>query len=867
MIAPNPGPTDSASDGSAHEHASNIAALPRFDVDSNLMTATGTRTSNPSLPAHATIAEIAVDGMRPEQGDGLLSYAVPAEWQGRLSVGQLVWVPLRKNLVFGIVVRLHSDRPDFPLKEMHTAVEPPIVLSADQVALADWIAAQTASSRYAALALFLPPRITRRVVQFLELIDPNCDTSDLTPTQRKLVELIRGRDEITLESARTAMKSSLATVVPALETAGVIRLVPRVSQQAPHPKVERFLRLPANGQGLENLRGERQIEVVEFLTMQSRLAASDSNGLVSHADTVMRTGVDPSVIAALVRRGVIEEVRLPRARPPLDAPPAPVPLLTGDQAAAWEAIEERLVARDPSPFLLHGVTGSGKTEVYLRAIAWCLRHGRSAIVLVPEIALATQVVRRFIARFPGEVAVLHSAQGDAERYAAWQAIAEGRYKVVVGPRSALFAPVRDLGVIVLDEEHDSAFKQDAEPRYHARAVAEHLAAESGAVVILGSATPAVETFWRSEVGELTRLELPERVGPDLGRRDSDHAHETLALPTVEVVDLRLELHRGNQSLFSERLQETLHQTIAAREQALLFLNRRGLATVVLCKDCGNRLICPFCDIPLVFHADRKTLVCHRCNHRERPPGACPSCRGTLNYFGAGTQRVEQELRRLMPDARIMRWDQDSVRQAKGHDSLLRRIERHEVDIVVGTQMIAKGFDLPLVTAVGVIQADTLLHLPDFRSGERTFQLLTQVAGRAGRRTANSSVIVQSYTPDHYAIQAAAGHDYASFFAEEIDFRRSHQYPPFTRLVRYLYRNENEATCAAEADEMGRALARHARNAGVSMDLLGPAPAFVGRIRGRYQWQIILRTATLEPLLPGLPVRPGWTVDVDPQSLL
>jgi primosomal protein N' (replication factor Y) len=867
MIATHPGLTGPVAGGHpAAGKGSGVAALARFDVDSNLMMTADPQITSPAAPAHATVAEIAVDGMRPEQGDGLLSYAVPPEWQGQLAVGQLVWVPLRKQLVFGIVLRLHSDRPGFPLKEMHTAVEPPVLLSADQVAMADWIAAQTASARYAALALFLPPGLTRRVVQFLELVDPERASADLTPTQRKLVDLIKKRGEITLESARTALKSSLATVVPKLEAAGVVRLVPRVSQQAPHPKVERFLRLPAAENGLSGLRGERQIEVVEFLTMQSRLAGSGSNGLVSLADTLMRTSADHDVIAALVRRGVVEEVRLPRPRPPVEAQAA-IPLLTGDQAAAWDKIEEGLVARDPSPFLLHGVTGSGKTEVYLRAIAWCLRHGRSAIVLVPEIALATQVVRRFIARFPGEVAVLHSAQADSERYAVWQAIAEGQYKVVVGPRSALFAPVRDLGVIILDEEHDSAFKQDQEPRYHARAVAEHLAAESGAVVILGSATPAVETFWRSEVRELTRLELPERVGPDLGRRDGGHAHEALALPSVEVVDLRLELHRGNQSLFSERLQETLHQTLAAREQALLFLNRRGLATVVLCKDCGNRLICPFCDIPLVYHADRKTLVCHRCNHRERPPSACPSCRGTLNYFGAGTQRVEQELRRLMPDARIMRWDQDAVRQAKGHDSLLRRIERHDVDIVVGTQMIAKGFDLPLVTAVGVIQADTLLHLPDFRSGERTFQLLTQVAGRAGRRTAGSTVVVQSYTPDHYAIQAAAGHDYASFFAEEIDFRRSQQYPPFTRLVRYLFRHEDEATCAAEADEMGRALARHARAVGISMDLLGPAPAFVGRIRGRYQWQIILRSATLEPLLPGLPVRPRWTVDVDPQSLL
>jgi primosomal protein N' (replication factor Y) len=363
--------------------------------------------------------------------------------------------------------------------------------------------------------------------------------------------------------------------------------------------------------------------------------------------------------------------------------------------------------------------------------------------------------------------------------------------------------------------------------------------------------------------EITRLELPERVGPDLGRQ----GHESLALPPVEVVDMRLELHRGNASLFSEPLRELLERTLGAREQAILFLNRRGLATVVLCRACGQTLLCPYCDVPLVFHADRQRLLCHRCNHRESPPRGCPTCGGGLNYFGAGTQRVEEEVRHLFPQARVLRWDQDAVRRQGGHERLLHRVERREVDVVVGTQMIAKGLDLPLVTAIGVVHADTMLHLPDFRSGERTFQLLTQVAGRAGRRAPGSRVVVQSYTPDHYAIQAAARHDYAAFYAEEIDFRRAHRYPPFARLVRYLYRDADEAKCAAEADVMARLLAGHAHARNIAADLLGPTPAFASRVRGRYQWQIILRADDLDPLLDGLPSRFGWTVDVDPQSLL
>ena len=431
-----------------------------LDVDSAVMTYDGSA----PLPRHAaTVAEIAVDGVRPDGGTGLLSYGIPSEWQDSLTAGQLVWVPLRKQLVLGVVVTVHAEAPDFPLKPLQTPVEPPMRVADHQLALGEWLAGETASSRFAALSPFLPPGVTHRVVHFLELADPARDPATLTPAQRKLVKLIQDRGEITLESARSALKSSLATVVPALEASGVIRLIPRVSQQAPHPKVERFLRLARDAATIDVApRAERQREVIEFLTMQARLTPTDGDGLVSLADTLMRTKADHDVIATLAKKGIVEEVFLPRVREPLEGPPPdPVPPLTPAQAAAWGTIEARLTERDPTPLLLHGVTGSGKTEVYLRAVAWCLRHGRSAIVLVPEIALATQVVRRFIARFPGQVAILHSALTGAERHAAWQAIAAGRYRVVVGPRSALFAPVRDLGVVILDEEHDSAYKQDA----------------------------------------------------------------------------------------------------------------------------------------------------------------------------------------------------------------------------------------------------------------------------------------------------------------------------------------------------------------------------------------------------------------------
>jgi primosomal protein N' (replication factor Y) len=492
-----------------------------------------------------------------------------------------------------------------------------------------------------------------------------------------------------------------------------------------------------------------------------------------------------------------------------------------------------------------------------------LRHGRSAIVLVPEIGLATQVVRRFVDRFPGQVAVFHSQLTESQRYEIWQGIEAGDHKVVVGPRSAIFAPVRNLGMIVLDEEHDSAYKQESEPRYHARMLAEHLAEKRGAVLVLGSATPSVESAWHADRGGYCRIVLPERVNPASAR----HASATLELPEVEIVDLKLELQAGHTSLLSRSLTSVVNRSLERDEQAIILLNRRGTSTVVLCRACGHRVTCPLCEIPLVYHHDRQQMMCHRCDHREPPPQKCPDCGGRLDYFGAGTQRVEEEVRRTFPEARVMRWDQDAVRKQGGYEQMLGHVERHEVDIVVGTQMVAKGFDLPKVTAIGVVQADTILHLPDFRSGERTFQLLTQVAGRAGRRATGSKVVVQTYTPDHYAIVAAARHDYDAFFIEEIDFRERHLFPPFVRLGRYLYRHDKEHSAALESEMMAREIARHARRLGSSIDILGPTPAFAAKVRGKFQWQIVLRSVELETMLVDLPIRPGWVVDIDPQSML
>ncbi len=748
---------------------------------------------------------VAVDGGFKSGSDGLLTYGVTARQRRSVDIGQLVWVPLRKKLALGIVVAERTEPTPYALKQVHSPVEPTFRLDPDRLMTGAWLARETRCSLFAALSPFLPPGVSHRAVEHLRLadgIDP--EEVDVTPAQRRLLRFLAEReDDVSLDAARAALQTSLTTVVAKLVERGFVERTAQVVHSIPASRQERFVRLmQPDPTAVANAPKQRALH--EHLVQRSRLTPVGGDGLVRLDDALARTGTDHAAAAALERKGIIQLLRQPQSPGAKADGTSAAPPLTPAQAAAWREIETALDRRDPTPFVLHGVTGSGKTEVYLRAVAWCLRHGRTAIVLVPEIGLATQVVQRFSARFPGQVAVLHSALPDGQRYATWQAIARGGLPVVVGPRSALFAPVSNLGLIVLDEEHESSYKQDAEPRYHARALAEHLGAQQGAVVVLGSATPSVDTFWRTDIGETRLLTLATRVGPAGVAVDGTRLSTDLELPPVEVVDMRQELHRGNTSILSARLQVLLGETLDAGEQAILFLNRRGLATVVLCRGCGSALTCPFCDIPLVYHRDKLRLICHRCNHREHAPQNCPTCGSGLNYFGAGTQRVEDEVKKLFPTAAVLRWDQDSVRRNGGHAAMLRRVERREIDIIVGTQMIAKGLDLPHVTAIGVIHADTMLHLPDFRSAERTFQLLTQVAGRAGRRAAGGSVVVQTFSPDHYAVQAAARHDYQAFYDEEIDFRRSHRYPPFTRLVRYLYRHLDEAKCAAEADEMARA---------------------------------------------------------------
>ena len=513
----------------------------------------------------------------------------------------------------------------------------------------------------------------------------------------------------------------------------------------------------------------------------------------------------------------------------------------------------------PPVFLLHGVTASGKTEIYLQALAETVRLGKRGIILVPEIALTPQTIERFASRFPNRVAVLHSKLSLGEQFDEWWGIKNGEFDVVIGPRSAIFAPQPDLGLIVIDEEHEWTYKQhDKSPRYHARNVAIKLAELTGAVVILGSATSDVETYYHAQQGDYRLLQLPGRVVPS----------ENSPLPKVEVVDLKDELKAGNRSIFSRSLSQAIDKVLANREQAILFLNRRGAATSIQCRNCGFVLRCKRCEVTLTYHAAEDMAVCHRCNYRIPAPQICPQCLSRrIKYLGLGTQKLEQETSHAFPQARLLRWDSDVTKQKHSHQEILNKFRNYKADILIGTQMVAKGLDLPQITLVGVVNADVGLYLPDFRAGERTFQLLSQVAGRAGRGPSGGEVIIQTFSPEHYAIQAAAEHDYALFYDKEIAYRRQLHNPPFSQLASLTYSHTNDVLCQREAEKMKRLLLEERDAKGIAdLNLIGPAPAFIHRLRGRFRWQLIIRGAELSIFLSQIPIPQGWSIDIDPVGL-
>ena len=799
----------------------------------------------------------------------LFDYSIPPELAPQLQAGCLVTAPFGNQIVQGVVVELVDSPLVANPKPILDLLDPAPVLTPPQLALAVLLADSTLNPLASVVSLMLPVGLSQQADVTYELRVNDPPTQD-TAVAVRLLNLLRERGPLRgrqidshfakvdwRKTASFLVKKGILSSKHVLPAPRVRPKYLRVAQLSVPPE-EAEAEMP--NLGTKQALARRQA-ALRFLIQQPEA--------INLSWVYAETGCKLADLQELEERGLIRLFESEIFRDPLaeigrqiNTEIVPQTLdLTPEQSIALEKINSSFL--DPhSAFLLHGVTGSGKTEVYLRAAEETVKRGRQVIILVPEIALTPQAVRRFLSRFPGQVGMIHSKLSEGERYDTWRRARSGRLKVIIGARSALFAPLPNVGLIVVDECHDSSYYQSEPPYYHAATAAQDYARLCGAVCVLGSATPTVEQRFQAENQKLTKLVLPHRIV------------ET-GLPPVQVVDMREELKTGNRGIFSRVLAESLAETISRGEQAILFLNRRGTATYVFCRDCGHVMRCPNCETPLTLHVERLTLndqpsklLCHHCNYTRLMPKSCPTCGGrNIRAYGLGSEKVEEEVQAMFPGVRTLRWDWDTTRQKDAHEMILMHFANHQADVLVGTQMLAKGLDLPLVTLVGIVLADVGLNLPDPFAGEKVFQTLTQVAGRAGRSSRGGKVIMQTFMPEDYAIQFAAQHDVNGFYERELEYRRRLGYPPYAKLARLEYRHADPARAEEESQKTANRLKIKIEAEGLRQtELIGPVPSFFSKVDGIYRWQIILRGADPAGFVRDMKLK-DWRIEIDPISLL
>ncbi len=803
--------------------------------------------------------EVAVNSGQPaRQG---FTYSVPAGMA--VTPGQAVFVPYGPRVLQGIVLALQRTTELEQVRPVAAVADPDAVLDESHIELARWLSEEYLASLWDCIGVSLPPGYGQKAVTMVSPVDVP-PLLPIYPKDRKILAFIGAHGQVTLDALRASVGSVSMSTLGRLQLAGHLTVAQGLARPKGQPKLERRVALLKSAP-------EAYAAAHEMATGGKRVLARVMTHLGDQGDVRLKElrelGAMPSHMRTLVAQAWVRDYEARVQRDPV-AGRAFAELtelqLTPDQSAAAEAI----AAANGSGWLLHGVTGSGKTEVYLDLVRRTLAAGKGAILLVPEISLTPQALRRYGERFGDTLAVVHSQLGVGELYDQWYRIQAGGARVVIGSRSAIFAPVRDLGLIVLDEEHEWTYKQsDPQPRYHAREAATELARLTGATLVLGSATPDIVTYHQSEVGLLGRVELGSRVSPD-----GEGGARTGVMPEIMVIDMRNELKSGNRSVFSVPLARAVRTALRAGEQTILFVNRRGSARFLLCRDCGYVPTCPSCEVAMsldLADALNPRIVCHHCGRAKKLEERCPRCESRkYRPFGVGTQRIEQEARIAFPGARVARWDSDVSGQKGSHERMVAALESREIDIVVGTQMLAKGLDLPQMMVVGVVDADVGLSLPDYHAHERAFQLLSQVAGRAGRRDRAGQVFFQTYDPQAAPIACAAAHDYRAFYEQEIAHRRRAGYPPFNRLVRLVYRHRKQEQGLLEASRVAQDLRLRRDAAGrAEPDILGPQPAYIVRLRGEYRWQILMRGRNPAALVAEMRFGEGWTVDVDPASLL
>ncbi len=740
-------------------------------------------------------------------------YFIPERFQEMVRPGMRVIIPFGPRKITGFVIERIEESEFEHLKSLIDVLDVTPVLTEELLRLGKWLADETLSLYIMTYQAMLPQVLKakykkivmktkdKQISPLLETYFANKESLDFD----EVIELIGYR---TLQTYVEKGDVQIQYQVKSQETKRYQTMITPASIETLQAALEA---LPKNA--------TKQKEMIQFFI--------DQHQPIDQAVLYRTLQVNRSQIKRLIEKKLVTEKKQEMYRNPYDKdfPKTENLTLTEEQQTAITPIFEAMDAETARTFLLHGVTGSGKTEIYLQAIEQVIAKGEEAIVLVPEIALTPQMVHRFKGRFGSNVAVLHSALSVGEKYDEWRKVQRKEVQVVVGARSAVFAPFENLGIIIIDEEHETTYKQEESPRYHARDVAIQRSKYNQCPVVLGSATPTLESFARAKKDVYHLLTLSKRTNEQ-------------AMPQVEIIDMREELHAGNRTMFSRLLIDKVKASIDKQEQIVLLLNRRGYSTFALCRDCGHVEECPNCDISLTYHKGVNQLKCHYCSHEQPMPTVCPACDSNLiRFFGTGTERVEEELTKVIPEARIIRMDVDTTRRKGAHERLLRKFQQQEADILLGTQMIAKGLDFENVTLVGVLAADSMLHLPDFRSSERTFQLITQVSGRAGRHELTGEVIVQTYTPEHYSIELASQYDFPTFYEHEMKIRRSFLYPPYVFLLLMTVSHENEQKVFEVVQQIRQMLESKLQP---NSYILGPTPSPIARIKNRYRYQVMVK---------------------------
>ena len=781
-------------------------------------------------------AQVIIDANHAEV-DRVFDYRVPAQWEEEVCVGLRVMVPFgqRNTKREGYVIALTetTEVPEGKIKGIVEILdEGRPILTPSILELAKWMKKEYFCTLNQCLQAVMPAGIRTKSVWYAELTG---QTSELSEKEQQMIDVLEEQGgAVPLRELEQIFGNRTEYILRCLQEKKVVRLHQKTTRST-YKKEKRYVSLTENEELL--IAAKEKAEKDKRLAGQLRVLSAICPGeSISVEELKEKAAVTDSPIHTLLQKGILVEQRRQEKRDVFqleDYTPTQPFYPTSEQAQALTLLREEEQKAQKRPVLLHGVTGSGKTEIYMQLIEHVIMAGKQAIVLVPEISLTPQIMERFISRFGKRVSVTHSRLSLGERLDQWRKARDGEISIIIGPRSALFMPFSNLGVIVMDECHESSYTSDVTPKYHTREVARKLSELTGALLVMGSATPDIDSYHRAVTGEFLLLQLKERT-------KGSH------LPEVFVTDMRKELENGNRSAFGLPLQQAIRENLEKGQQTMLFLNRRGYSTFVSCRKCGEALTCPSCNVSYTYHASDKALVCHYCGKEVPVPKTCPSCGSHyIRYFGTGTQKIEEETRRLFPEASILRMDADTTTGKNGHARILELFGKGKADILIGTQMIAKGHDFPNVTLVGILAADLSLNLGTYQAAETCFQLITQAAGRAGRGELAGRVFIQTYQPENHAIRMAAAQDYEGFYQEEILLRQAMEYPPFSHIFSVLITGEMEQEVILAAQRLGAYMNHYAERAGCTV--VGPAPAPLPKFRGESRWQIFAKGTDAERL--------------------